>query len=108
MNGFPSMVLEAPSSAARGSLSRCTGPPVSQATGAITPEVGRALTAVIRHDPPSRSSARQRSEEHTSELQSLMRISYAVFYLKKTTAYLHMQSYPILYHYLNTTKQATQ
>src|SRR3546814_9248583 len=28
-------------------------------------------------------SARQRSEEHTSELQSLMRISYAVFCLKK-------------------------
>src|SRR3546814_6626255 len=29
-------------------------------------------------------SARCRSEEHTSELQSLMRISYAVFCLKKT------------------------
>src|SRR3546814_1692062 len=29
-----------------------------------------------------------RSEEHTSELQSLMRISYAVFCLKKKT-YLH-------------------
>src|SRR3546814_842148 len=29
-------------------------------------------------------SARARSEEHTSELQSLMRISYAVFCLKKT------------------------
>src|SRR3546814_2014038 len=29
-----------------------------------------------------------RSEEHTSELQSLMRISYAVFCLKKTN-YLH-------------------
>src|SRR3546814_2088615 len=28
---------------------------------------------------------RRRSEEHTSELQSLMRISYAVFCLKKTT-----------------------
>src|SRR3546814_5044895 len=28
-------------------------------------------------------SNRQRSEEHTSELQSLMRISYAVFCLKK-------------------------
>src|SRR3546814_10480329 len=28
---------------------------------------------------------RQRSEEHTSELQSLMRISYAVFCLKKNT-----------------------
>src|SRR3546814_7347275 len=29
--------------------------------------------------------ALRRSEEHTSELQSLMRISYAVFCLKKTT-----------------------
>src|SRR3546814_8751056 len=29
--------------------------------------------------------ALQRSEEHTSELQSLMRISYAVFCLKKQT-----------------------
>src|SRR3546814_3013166 len=28
-----------------------------------------------------------RSEEHTSELQSLMRISYAVFCLKKKNAY---------------------
>src|SRR3546814_6270017 len=28
-----------------------------------------------------------RSEEHTSELQSLMRISYAVFCLKKTNTY---------------------
>src|SRR3546814_6636412 len=30
-----------------------------------------------------RSHVRNRSEEHTSELQSLMRISYAVFCLKK-------------------------
>src|SRR3546814_5582463 len=30
------------------------------------------------------SSGQPRSEEHTSELQSLMRISYAVFCLKKT------------------------
>src|SRR3546814_7816123 len=30
-----------------------------------------------------------RSEEHTSELQSLMRISYAVFCLKKKTNYPH-------------------
>src|SRR3546814_3005903 len=29
----------------------------------------------------------QRSEEHTSELQSLMRISYAVFCLQKTNRY---------------------
>src|SRR3546814_2578398 len=31
----------------------------------------------------ARTSFRNRSEEHTSELQSLMRISYAVFCLKK-------------------------
>src|SRR3546814_3592504 len=31
----------------------------------------------------ARIERRQRSEEHTSELQSLMRISYAVFCLKK-------------------------
>src|SRR3546814_4795252 len=32
---------------------------------------------------PTSSGFLQRSEEHTSELQSLMRISYAVFCLKK-------------------------
>src|SRR3546814_6267851 len=31
----------------------------------------------------------RRSEEHTSELQSLMRISYAVFCLKKKNTYTH-------------------
>src|SRR3546814_3933672 len=34
-----------------------------------------------------------RSEEHTSELQSLMRISYAVFCLKKKK-YNHHKTYP--------------
>src|SRR3546814_10232975 len=33
--------------------------------------------------PADRARAAARSEEHTSELQSLMRISYAVFCLKK-------------------------
>src|SRR3546814_8439201 len=33
----------------------------------------------------SRRATQRRSEEHTSELQSLMRISYAVFCLKKKT-----------------------
>src|SRR3546814_8837165 len=33
-----------------------------------------------------RGGSRHRSEEHTSELQSLMRISYAVFCLKKTNS----------------------
>src|SRR3546814_1844503 len=35
-----------------------------------------------------------RSEEHTSELQSLMRISYAVFCLKKTNAPPHVNPPP--------------
>src|SRR3546814_4626333 len=34
----------------------------------------------------------ERSEEHTSELQSLMRISYAVFCLKKKTTKQTMQA----------------
>src|SRR3546814_10226974 len=40
----------------------------------------RPLITVINAVP---ASAAPRSEEHTSELQSLMRISYAVFCLKK-------------------------
>src|SRR3546814_9784523 len=41
----------------------------------------RAAAAARRGNRPAHLSAR--SEEHTSELQSLMRISYAVFCLKK-------------------------
>src|SRR3546814_6990222 len=37
----------------------------------------------VGNDAKRRSPFRHRSEEHTSELQSLMRISYAVFCLKK-------------------------
>src|SRR3546814_9960015 len=45
-----------------------------------------ALRRVVR-EPQLRfgQAQRLRSEEHTSELQSLMRISYAVFCLKKKT-----------------------
>src|SRR3546814_1963525 len=47
----------------------------------------RQLRDVVRLScRPSRQSGRDcrlRSEEHTSELQSLMRISYAVFFLEK-------------------------
>src|SRR3546814_3499302 len=39
-----------------------------------------------------------RSEEHTSELQSLMRISYAVFCLKKKTTYKHYTMYTYIHH----------
>src|SRR3546814_4743276 len=41
----------------------------------------RAATTSL--GPLPTSSSKDRSEEHTSELQSLMRISYAVFCLKK-------------------------
>src|SRR3546814_5138015 len=41
----------------------------------------RAAGRDAARDP--RTGGRARSEEHTSELQSLMRISYAVFCLKK-------------------------
>src|SRR3546814_4184943 len=37
----------------------------------------------LRNMQAARGGADRRSEEHTSELQSLMRISYAVFCLKK-------------------------
>src|SRR3546814_1829689 len=43
---------------------------------------GRQAGRERGRDPQS-SDASDRSEEHTSELQSLMRISYAVFCLKK-------------------------
>src|SRR3546814_9484758 len=37
----------------------------------------------LHQEPGMRSTGSRRSEEHTSELQSLMRSSYAVFCLKK-------------------------
>src|SRR3546814_1448786 len=54
-------------------------PPVELKPGADRPDVLR---------PQRRLLANQlRSEEHTSELQSLMRISYADFWLKKKRTY---------------------
>src|SRR3546814_10897366 len=43
----------------------------------------RKLGMLDRAEALARESIESRSEEHTSELQSLMRISYAVFCLKK-------------------------
>src|SRR3546814_4831066 len=50
-----------------------------------------SASAVFAQETDSTTSeARaERSEEHTSELQSLMRISYAVFCLKKKKTKLH-------------------
>src|SRR3546814_6100945 len=52
--------------------------------------LGGALVTVIALAAESIGPERRASssEEHTSELQSLMRISYAVFCLKKKTTYL--------------------
>src|SRR3546814_3714752 len=51
--------------------SRTSGPTASRRSPSSTPMASRG------------ASTPSRSEEHTSELQSLMRISYAVFCLKK-------------------------
>src|SRR3546814_4269096 len=46
----------------------------------------------LQHLEDRRSGSGERSEEHTSELQSLMRISYAVFCLKKKKKYTTIQN----------------
>src|SRR3546814_998244 len=57
---------------------------------------GRAMATQMAHDHMDKRYGLSRSEEHTSELQSLMRISYAVFCLnKKNTATIK-----ILKHYI--------
>src|SRR3546814_3405393 len=50
---------------------------------ALSAEVEPVLLLI--KEPPNNNSDFIESEEHTSELQSLMRISYAVFCLKKKT-----------------------
>src|SRR3546814_10202393 len=45
--------------------------------------IATIVGAIMTTSPPPSTRAGLRSEEHTSELQSLMRISYAVFCLKK-------------------------
>src|SRR3546814_5489338 len=56
-------------------------------TGAIDDAAGIAITmatgALLKPLEPKRTVRVVRSEEHTSELQSLMRISYAVLCLQK-------------------------
>src|SRR3546814_7128228 len=60
--------------------------------------------------PRSLPSDQSRSEEHTSELQSLMRISYAVFCLKKKKKKTSKQQFTqanILYQSLNDIRELT-
>src|SRR3546814_8526029 len=51
--------------------------------GTVAPSRGGAGPGAAISATVTPSGARSRSEEHTSELQSLMRISYAVICLKK-------------------------
>src|SRR3546814_5700441 len=64
---------------AGGTCSRCW----SHRCFPALPSPGRAPPARASTAPSTSPAACSRSEEHTSELQSLMRISYAVFCLKK-------------------------
>src|SRR3546814_4363583 len=56
------------------------------AVGGISPEYGPAMLGVPDQLIDYSWGRVGRSEEHTSELQSLMRISYAVFCLTKKTS----------------------
>src|SRR3546814_5818432 len=49
----------------------------------VRPKDTAQVAQVVRFCLEARAPVVPRSEEHTSELQSLMRISYAVFCLKK-------------------------
>src|SRR3546814_5245773 len=63
-----------------------TSPTAGLTTG--SPAAIASITAIGACSLSDESASRsKRSEEHTSELQSLVRISYAVFCLKKKTKY---------------------
>src|SRR3546814_10181727 len=66
--------------------------------GVILANLHEAAQAVDRRFPLSLGA--KRSEEHTSELQSLMRISYAVFCLQKTKNLTRIPKayYILIYH----------
>src|SRR3546814_7337434 len=60
--------------------------PVDDPTGCAFADIYREFSGPglgLLDRGPAHESKHDRSEEHTSELQSLMRISYAVFCLKK-------------------------
>src|SRR3546814_7712823 len=61
--------------------------PLIEAAAELTTQQG--LDYFYDADMKAMAKYRSRSEEHTSELQSLMRISYAVFCLKKQTIHRH-------------------
>src|SRR3546814_7283024 len=76
------------SGAANPALAQLLPSAPSQHDQAIAPFADEATNLLCRL-----SFGEFRSEEHTSELQSLMRISYAVFCLKKKTTYTYKEEH---------------
>src|SRR3546814_8429564 len=66
-----------------------TEAPAEANIGTLKPEDGFKAGQIVVGKVGAKCD--DRSEEHTSELQSLMRISYAVFCLKKTKSFNHEQ-----------------
>src|SRR3546814_2017355 len=64
-------------------------PDVGVQKGPLIARAGAAVVLGVVATPFAALLPLLRSEEHTSELQSLMRISYAVFCLKKTKSIYH-------------------
>src|SRR3546814_10395046 len=63
-------------------------------TLAVASKVAQMHTALTQlyEETQQQAEELERAEEHTSELQSLMRIAYAVFCLIKTVNYKHHHS----------------
>src|SRR3546814_3152329 len=78
---------------------RCRRRPGDVAIACLASGVGAHIRSLGY--PRSLWSLRARSEEHTSELQSLMRISYAVFCLKKKI-HIRLTHLPIYSHLPNS------
>src|SRR3546814_3494694 len=71
---------------ASGSLSTALGQDAdASAAGAVALGQGSVADQANTVSVGTTTSQRRRSEEHTAELQSLMRTSYAVFCMKKKT-----------------------
>src|SRR3546814_1172173 len=78
--------------------------------GVIDVDIEQPLIILARgllHEADEIGRRARRSEEHTSELQSLMRISYAVFCLKKKKSRTY-KSEPVIISVINTQQKRTQ
>src|SRR3546814_3614506 len=87
-------ILISPVALSRDTVRIALPPPAQQTSTRSCPLAARALanaastdsslsTSHSQNSAPTSAAAFARSEEHTSELQSLMRIPYAVFFLNK-------------------------